>query len=443
MAKRPSVPALQSFLAPLVLLVLTGCAQNQLPACIPEPVPEAPQTLASPDPEAAPAAPPASPAGPARQLLVGIDGSGSMLGHVEAPQASGWSQLLQAITLAAGSADVSLRGVRVGGGKAQPFGTPGSLSPAREACFFGGCGGFPPVASSMQSLWQLPAPAGQIPLRLLVGDLEVNQGDIANLVGAIRADVARGASVGVLALRLPFRGRVFNSESQVIHTGPADRPIYLLATGQADQVSALLEGVRQNLGLKGVSAEQHLSLFRPGGVQAPLEARALVGVPPLSAQTGIPLRLGGRTYGPTANGDYRFIKLGPESVGFIVSSTADWSGGTTRPDLGVFRLEAIPLPPSQEAGLNGVRVRSITIAGTDLRAEIGVSPSTPSGLLRATIPRGSLPAQWWLDWDRSDPRADDARDRTDGLLLLMTSLNQLVHPGDGPPAVAFCVAFQR
>ena len=57
-----------------------------------------------------------------------------------------------------------------------------------------------------------------------MSDLEVNQNDISNLVGAIRTDLARGAAVGVLAMKLPFEGEVFNATGRVIHSGGSSAP---------------------------------------------------------------------------------------------------------------------------------------------------------------------------------------------------------------------------
>jgi hypothetical protein len=85
----------------------------------------------------------------------------------------------------------------------------------------------------------------------------------------------------------------------------------------------------------------------------------------------------------------------------IVSTIKNMTGGSTRPDSGLMRIEAIPLPPADSASLNGVRLASVTIAGSNLRAQLAIDPSTPSGLLRATIPRGGLPEPWWFEWDRT------------------------------------------
>jgi hypothetical protein len=81
------------------------------------------------------------------------------------------------------------------------------------------------------------------------------------------------------------------------------------------------------------------------------------------------------------------------------------------------------------------------VAGSQLRLDLDVPPSTPSGALRATIP--VLPEQWWIDWDRDDPKATKAEEKTEGLLLLLTTLGSQVREGRGAaPAATLCMAFQ-
>jgi hypothetical protein len=249
--------------------------------------------------------------------------------------------------------------------------------------------------------------------------------------------------VGVLGVKLPFDGKVYNAASRVIHTGRVNRPIYLLATGKPDQVRQLLEGIRRTLGLKGVQVEQQLSLLDPGDSSKTLLARSIVGRPFAAASSGLPLRLGGTTYSPSNNPDYQFVSLSPKAIGIEVATSKGMTGGTRRPDLGLVRIEAIPLAPQDSTNLSGVKLESITIAGSNLLAELSIDRSTPFALLRATVPRGALPEQWWLDWDRSDPNGALARQQSDGLLLLMTTLGQQVQQGSSSPAVALCVAFQR
>ena len=139
--------------AGLLLPLLAACSE-QLPDCVVD----------------APAVPPEEPAGPpaaaslkdATELLVGIDGSGSMLGHARAADPSPWAKVLQSVNLTARTEGLSLRSVRVGGGTLQPFGN-GSVTPAADPCFFEGCAPYAAVASSLQTLWQQPAQKPSFP----------------------------------------------------------------------------------------------------------------------------------------------------------------------------------------------------------------------------------------------------------------------------------------
>jgi hypothetical protein len=420
----------------LSLLALAGCSSPRLPACVAS-------TTTAPTPAAATGQPlPEA----ARGLMVGIDGSGSMLGLAKAPDPTNWTKLLQAINLAAQVENLPIQAFRIGGGQARPFGD-GSVTPAADACFFEGCDRFsPPVPSTLQTLWShRPASAKDLPLRLMVSDLEVNQNDITQLVAGIRGDLARGAGVGVLGLRLPFQGRVFDGNGRVIHTGKAKRPVYLLATGRPAQVRSLLGKIRELVAQKGIDAEVRLSVLDPQSDGAPktLVARADQTIPASAGASGLPLRLGGVRYSPATNPDYRFVRLDPEATGVIVATARGLDGGVSRSDPGLMRIESIALPGEPASSVSGVRVEAITLSGSQLQARLGIDRTAPSGLLRAVIPRGGLPEPWWLEWDRNDPGDTGARDRTDGLLLLLTTLGQQLPHTATTPAVSLCLAIQR
>ena len=86
---------------------------------------------------------------------VGIDGSGSMLGLMGSDQSiDNWKALVQGIKLAAAKEGLSISTKRVGGGKIQSISNPND---AIDACFFKGCGPYPPMTSSLSSLWKTKA----------------------------------------------------------------------------------------------------------------------------------------------------------------------------------------------------------------------------------------------------------------------------------------------
>lgn len=413
------------------LLALSGCG-SILPPCISE----------GADDKVQPRQNNKAVTADATQVLIGIDGSGSILGHARAADPSRWLSLLQSINLSTKTQGLTAKAFRVGGGKAQPL-DGDSVTQATDPCFFEGCGSYPHVASSLQTLWDVQPAGRATPLRILVSDLEVNQSDISTLIGGIRKDLDKGSSVGVLAFKLPFEGQVFDTQGKPFYSGKLDRPIYLLATGNLNQVIALLEDVRKNMALKGVST-QEFSILDRKGVQKTMIAKTARPIPPNMGASGLNLRLAGSDYNMARNGDYRFVKLNPGSTGISVATTQPWRGGSTRPDLGLVRLERIPLRPGDSPNAGGIRIKTMSVAGSDVLLELDIPSSIPSGALRATIPRGSLPEQWWIDWDRSDPKAATAKEHTQGLLSLMTNISQLVlAENTKTPAVALCVAFQQ
>jgi hypothetical protein len=362
-----------------------------------------------------------------------------MLGHAQAADPSSWLRLLQSVNLSAKTLGLQSKMYRVGGGTAAILKTH-SATPASNPCFFRGCGAFRPVASSLQTLWGIPNSGKAPPLRLLISDLEVNQSDISTLIEGIKSDLAKGATAGILALKLPFAGQVFDSQGKPFFKGTLNRPVYVLATGPADQVQALLEEIRKNMAQKGVSS-QELSLFNAptGGRSLPaMDARP---IPQEQGNVGLPLLLGNGSFDPRTNGAYRFIKLKPGATGFSVRTIKPWSGGTERPDLGLVRLERIPLTPEESTSTDGIKISKIVVAGSHLRLDFEVARSAPSGALRATIP--VLPEQWWLDWDRDNSKSAKAAEKTEGLLLLLTTLGSQSRKGqNATPAATLCMAYQ-
>lgn len=418
----------------LALAALTGCSQK-LPSCL--------EAASAKSVKASIPAKPRSSAVPTRALFIGIDGSGSMVGHTRAANPSAWLSLLKAINLSTETLGLQSTPYRIGGGLATKLPTR-SVTIASNPCFFEGCAPFqPPVASSLQTLWGIPFPGSQPPLRLLISDLEVNQNDISSLIAGIKSDLARGASVGVLALKLPFTGKVFESQGIPFFEGSLNRPVYLLATGSLTQVRELLDEIRKNMAQMGVQS-QELSILDDSQSGQPLKAVDAGVLPPNLGYVGVPLQLRSGNYSPGLNSDYRFIQLKPGATGFSVSTIKPWSGGTTRPDLGLVRLERIPLATDESTSPGGVKIRKMLVAGSHLRLEFDVPSTTPAGVLRATI--NVLPEQWWIDWDRPyslETKPAQKAATTQGLLLLLTTLGSEIREARGaPPAATLCMVFQ-
>lgn len=379
---------------------------------------------------------------PGRKVLIGIDGSGSMLGFAQAGNNNVWRRFLQAI-----NQGVLLEGLqpvtyRIGAGVAEgPLGA--SVTKAADPCFFQGCAGFRPVASSLETLWTATTDPKALPLRLLVSDLEVNQNDISSLLAGIQADLTKGASAGILGLRIPFTGDVFSADGRIIFKGKTSRPVFVLASGPKKQVKSVLAEISKALARNGMN-DASISIVDPDTLAKTMTAKSVVGIPATSASPGSSVRILGQTYRPSQNPDYQFIKLNAAATGLSVATATNVSGGSERPAFGITDLEQIDLARGQSVAAEGVRVSNIQISGSNLKVQLNVDESAPSGLYRVVVPAGSLPEQWWLDWDRAQTDTTKVGEKTQGLLLLMTSLSrQVAKTTKGPPAAALCIALQN
>lgn len=370
------------------------------------------------------------------EALVGIDGSGSMLGFLGSGSGE-WQSMLQALKLAITAQNLKPRPFRVGGSNATVL---ASLEPATNRCFFSGCEGFAAVSSSLDTLWTVPVPAGKLPIRLMLSDLEVNDNDVNSLVTTMRADVSKGAAIGVLGVKMPFNGTVYDSKGNTIHTGRASRPLYLLASGDAAMVRQLLEATRENISLRGVPTQDlHISLLGNQG-QETLLARSSQGTPTASVNIGVPVVVGTTTYEPGRHPDMQLLRLLPDNRGIRISSAAVVPGRGTPAPTGLVSLS----PMETTTVLNsGISLQSLEVSGSTLTADLRIDPSVTGAALRLSVPAGSLPQEWWLLWNRTSTSSPQARDQTDGLLLAMTKLGQAITPPAAAPAALFCVVIGR
>jgi len=377
-----------------------------------------------------------------QQVFIGIDGSGSMLGYAQASNKNVWPRLLQSI-----SQGILLEGLkpitfRIGAGVVEgPL--KGSLTQATNPCFFKGCEGFRPVASSLETLWRIPSEGKELPLRLLVSDLEVNQSDISSLLAGIQPDLGRGASAGILGIKAPFTGDIFGANGQIIQRGNINRPLFILATGPKEQVRSVLSEVKKTLSLKGI-IDTRISIIDHSNPLETKGAKWIIGVPAKAATSGANIRLDGQTFSSAQNRSYQFIRLNTSATGLFVATTRTWREGTERPDFGIADLEKLPIAASQPQAAEGMQVSSIQISGSNVKVGIDVDQSAASGLYRVVIPAGSMPEEWWVSWDRAEGDKTNVGSKTQGLLLLMTTLSrQIAGAANAPPAAAMCIALQN
>ena len=379
-------------------------------------------------------------ASPSTSLELGLDGSSSMLGLTGSAESAGtWKALLKGVSLAAAANGLTLSTQRIGSGRGSALTSP---MQATDACFFQGCGPFQPVTSSLQSLWTNPGlNKGKPPLRVAISDLEVNDGDIANLVAAIKPHVEQGAVIGVLAVQLPFEGKVFNSQGTVIHQGKAQRPTYLLATGPRSQVHNLLKDVKTKAALAGVpTGSMQLTLLDEQANAPTLTAKSIAGQ---NSSFGLPLRMGTTTFSPSGNGDYQFARMFDGAKRVVLSSGMSANAqAKLLPELGLVNVMPITLPGTT-GNQGGVTAKGFQLSGTDFTVALEIADNTFGGTIRAAVARGQLPEAWWISWNRLDAKGDQARNQTDGLLLLLTSLSKLMVESGTTPAASLCLAFSR
>ena len=412
---------------------LSGCgAQPKLPDCL--------SGLAGGDEPNATAAT-KKPLKIGKQVLIGIDGSGSMLGYSQADE-SIWQRFLQSInqgTLRNGLQPVTYR---IGGGVAEgPIGA--SVTQAADPCFFKGCSGFKPVASSLETLWIIERNEKILPLRLLVSDLEVNQSDITTMLGSIRGDLAKGASAGVLGIKAPFKGDIFSTDGQIIYKGSTKRPVFILATGPKEQVKSVLNEIRKTLASKGIN-DARISIIEPSSDVETMKAQWVSGVPTRTATTRRKIQIGGKNYNPAQNPEYQFIRLDPGFTGISVATTKKWTEGAKRPDFGIADLERLSITGRQILIAGGMQINSIQISGLNIKVGIDIDSSVESGLYRVVIPAGSLPEKWWLEWDRPEADKNKIGEKTEGFLPLMTGLSEeIAESANSPPAAVMCIALQN
>ena len=277
----------------------------------------------------------------------------------------------------------------------------------------------------------------------MISDLEVNDGDISNLLNSIKPHVNKGAVIGVLAIQLPFKGNVFNSQGQVIYNGNAQRPVFLLATGPRNQLHDLLTDIKGKAVISGISSNLVFITFLEDQANAPtLTVKSIRGIPLSSIFSGAPVGFSGSKFSqPQENYELARI-MAPANKSIKLSSLTTTSRGTLQPDYGFIRLESIDLP-GQVSSIQNFNIEGFEVENKQLTVQINVPNETNAAVVRAFVPRGQLPDSWWLRLNRRNESTSNPQDKSDGLLLLLSSLGELMVEKGASPAAALCLAFNR
>jgi len=98
----------------------------------------------------------------------------------------------------------------------------------------------------------------------------------------------------------------------------------------------------------------------------------------------------------------------------VLATTTPWSARAHPPDLGLAALSGSYLPKTVPNKTWGGSPQEHERGGLEPDPGIDIIPAPlPPVLLRATIPRGSLPEQWWLAVGSRRPKAaGGAREQT-------------------------------
>lgn len=407
-----------------LLIGVGGCGGPQLPNCV------------QGNPPAAFVDKPA-----AESIQVAIDGSGSMLGLTGSPKAkSSWKSLLNGVENAS-LLSVPIKAMRSGSGQLQAL---ANTYEAGDRCFFAGCRSYSAVSSSLDTLWKKKIPKGKPPMNVAISDLEVNKGEISGLVAAIKPHVQEGAVIGVLAVKMPFMGDIYNSQGAVIHSGASERPIYLLATGPRNQLHDFLISVQRQASAEGIPADDMRLTFLDDQVSRPtLIAKAVRGNKN-QANVDMEVSIGGQSYGWTSNPEYRFIRLPRQEDEILLGSDtvpATSPQGMNRRVL--VTIEPVDTPGTLHSRTSAVYAKGLMMQEQTLLMSLAIPSASMNEAIRAIIPRGRLPEDWWIGWNRNDAASPEAKNQTDGLLPLLSNLGSLLVKPGSSPAVAFCLAYNR
>ena len=374
------------------------------------------------------------------RIVIGLDGSGSLLGHLQV-EGNVWIRTLQALQLLTTSQPVETTVTRVGGPAPEPV---ASLQTSANPCFFKGCAPFAPVSSNLPALWQQARP-GQ--LTILVSDLETD----ASLTGALVQAIARSEpeAVGVVAVQAPFNGQVFDP-----FTGKAEgnldgnRPLYLLVTGPQDSVETILRDGAGAFGQVHLQPVYRSLLPVNTGSEGPIYAQQLQllddnGQP--DPQQGV---VGGRVPVGSLNvvpiGNLLTVQVEPgqsRQLALSVQGVLEDTRGVAYPPGQLILEQYNPEEEIWQTGAQGVTVQDLRLQNSNLSATMSLDGGLPANLVRARLPAHRGVEDWWLALNAHGHDAQDPTEgHTKGLYGLLTSLQASRQKPDPPPAAAFCFA---
>ena len=372
------------------------------------------------------------------RIVIGLDGSGSLLGHLQA-EGNVWIRTLTALQLLTATQPVKTVVARVGGPDLEPV---TSLQTSTNPCFFKGCAPFSPVSSNLPALWR-QAEDGQ--LTILVSDLETD----ATLTGALVQAIARSEpeAVGVVAIQAPFSGQLFDPfTGKAVGTMNGNRPLYLLVTGPREPVEMIIgDGA-------GAFGQVHLQPVFSSRLPVATGSTAYAKQLALLNESGQPDPQQGVVGGRVAVGPLRVVPVNnvltvdkleagqPHQLALSVQGTLEDTQGVAYPP-GQLILERYNPVEEHWQAAQGVTVQDLRLQNSNFSVKVSLDPGLPAGLVRARLPSHRGVEDWWLALNANgDDPQEPVESRTKGLYGLLTSLQSALQDPDAPPAAAFCFA---
>ena len=136
--------------------------------------------------------------------------------------------------------------------------------------------------------------------------------------------------------------------------------------------------------------------------------------------------------------EYRDARIIENDINQLMLSSGSVKPESSAYQLIIGQLEAIPLP-NFDSNLDGVELGGVFVNDSDLQIKLKTSSLAFGKAIRVLIPRGELPQDWWIAWDRNLTESQEPQGQTDGLISLMTALGKLLVDPTTTPAASFCL----
>ena len=391
------------------------------------------------------------------EVIVGVDGSGSMIGFADIAN-SRYREAIDALHLAMQNkilGQTQVRYWRIGnspdGKSAQQSLTPASFLDARQEWFYckksdnPAAKPYPCITSALNQIFELNPNSGQPQLRILLTDLEPDGNAISLLSGKISTilDSQPSYEAALIGVRSEFNGIVFpaspgdfqpfsySTDGKSLQE--SGRPFYLLLVGPSPAVDKLIKSLFSSLSTT-TSQAFRVSRFRQ-------ENSTALTIDPDSVS--FKEQCGQRIFS---------LRQGLGKISPVKGQEADWL---------LLRLRCPSTTPVQ---LNVQSKSTVGLAIGELEPSMfSVSPTNHFQVLKAEaddnrlsldlnlrggglvfgqidISQDKLNKFQWQAWDAGN---DKSGHKTQNLLLFVSGIQQALSRNASPgPAIRFCIAYQ-